>query len=94
MMTGEPERITEFDVSGQPYLSKPFTPGLFIQRVRDGRARHCPASNALAEKKPRPKPGQAKPWPPTRAKAQGDSRSYHHILNAALTARQTRDDVF
>jgi two-component system, OmpR family, response regulator BaeR len=35
MMTGNPDRITEFDGSGQPYLSKPFTPELFIQRVKE-----------------------------------------------------------
>ena len=35
MMTGNPERITEFDGSGQPYLSKPFTPELFVKRVQE-----------------------------------------------------------
>ena len=33
MMTGSPDRIVEFDGSGQPYLSKPFPPGAFLQRV-------------------------------------------------------------
>jgi DNA-binding response OmpR family regulator len=35
MMTGNPERIMEFDGSGQPYLSKPFTPELFVKRVQE-----------------------------------------------------------
>ena len=35
MMTGSPDRITEFDGSGQPYLSKPFTPELFVQRAEE-----------------------------------------------------------
>jgi DNA-binding response OmpR family regulator len=34
MMTGNPDRIIEFDGAGQPYLSKPFLPDLFVQRVR------------------------------------------------------------
>jgi DNA-binding response OmpR family regulator len=33
MMTGGPDRIVEFDGAGQPYLSKPFPPDLFLQRV-------------------------------------------------------------
>jgi len=33
MMTGSPDRIVEFDGSGQPYLSKPFPPEAFLQRV-------------------------------------------------------------
>jgi DNA-binding response OmpR family regulator len=35
MMTGSADRIVEFDGTGQPYLSKPFTPDAFLQRVRD-----------------------------------------------------------
>ena len=35
MMTGNPDRIAEFDGAGQPYLSKPFVPDLFVQRVRE-----------------------------------------------------------
>jgi DNA-binding response OmpR family regulator len=35
MMTGNPDRIIEFDGAGQPYLSKPFLPDLFVQRVRE-----------------------------------------------------------
>ena len=35
MMTGNPDRIVEFDGAGQPYLSKPFTPELFVQRVNE-----------------------------------------------------------
>ncbi len=33
MMTGSPDRIVEFDGSGQPYLSKPFPPEAFLRRV-------------------------------------------------------------
>jgi DNA-binding response OmpR family regulator len=33
MMTGSPDRIIEFDGAGQPYLSKPFPPETFLQRV-------------------------------------------------------------
>jgi DNA-binding response OmpR family regulator len=33
MMTGSPDRIVEFDGSGQPYLSKPFPVEAFLQRV-------------------------------------------------------------
>src|SRR6266446_2929040 len=35
MMTGNPERIIEFDGAGQPYLSKPFPPEVFLQRVKE-----------------------------------------------------------
>jgi DNA-binding response OmpR family regulator len=35
MMTGNPERIVEFDGAGQPYLSKPFPSELFLQRVEE-----------------------------------------------------------
>jgi hypothetical protein len=38
MLTGNPERIREFDGSGQPYLSKPITPELFLQRVQEALA--------------------------------------------------------
>ena len=34
MMTGNPDRIVEFDGAGQPYLSKPFPPEAFLQRVQ------------------------------------------------------------
>jgi DNA-binding response OmpR family regulator len=34
MITGNPDRIIEFDGARQPYLSKPFLPDLFVQRVR------------------------------------------------------------
>jgi len=33
MMTGNPDRIIEYDGAGQPYLSKPFLPEAFLQRV-------------------------------------------------------------
>lgn len=33
MMTGNPDRIIEFDGAGQPYLSKPFSIEVFLQRV-------------------------------------------------------------
>ena len=33
MMTGSSDRILEFDGGGQPYLSKPFPPEVFLQRV-------------------------------------------------------------
>jgi len=33
MITGNPERIIEFDKARQAYLSKPFLPGVFLQRV-------------------------------------------------------------
>ena len=33
MMTGNPDRIIEYDGAGQPYLSKPFQPEAFLQRV-------------------------------------------------------------
>ena len=35
MMTGSADRIVEFDAAGQPYLSKPFPPDLFLQRVQE-----------------------------------------------------------
>ena len=35
MMTGNPERIIEFDGAGQPYLSKPFRPEAFLERVQE-----------------------------------------------------------
>jgi DNA-binding response OmpR family regulator len=35
MMTGNPDRIIEFDGAGQPYLSKPFPPDLFLRRVEE-----------------------------------------------------------
>jgi len=34
MMTGNADWILQFDGAGQPYLSKPFTPEAFLQRVR------------------------------------------------------------
>jgi two-component system, OmpR family, response regulator len=33
MMTGNPDRIIQYDGAGQPYLSKPFPPDAFLQRV-------------------------------------------------------------
>ena len=35
MMTGNPDRIIEFDRAGQQYLSKPFPPDVFLQRVEE-----------------------------------------------------------
>jgi DNA-binding response OmpR family regulator len=35
MMMGNPDRTIEFDRAGRPYLSKPFTPELFVQRVEE-----------------------------------------------------------
>jgi DNA-binding response OmpR family regulator len=35
MMTGSPDRIIEFDGAGQPYLSKPFPPETFLERVTE-----------------------------------------------------------
>jgi DNA-binding response OmpR family regulator len=35
MMTGSPDRIIEFGGAGQPYLSKPFAPDVFLQRVEE-----------------------------------------------------------
>ena len=35
MMTGSPDRIVEFDGAGRPYLSKPFQPEAFLERVRE-----------------------------------------------------------
>jgi len=34
MVTGSPDRMIEFDGAGQPYLSKPFPPDVFLKRVR------------------------------------------------------------
>jgi len=34
-MTGSPDRIIEFYGAGQPYLSKPFAPDIFLQRVEE-----------------------------------------------------------
>jgi two-component system response regulator AtoC len=34
MMTGNPDRIVEFDGAGQPYLPKPAMPEMFLERVR------------------------------------------------------------
>ena len=34
MITGSPDRIVEFDGSGQAYLSKPFPPEAFLRRVQ------------------------------------------------------------
>ena len=35
MITGNPDRIIEFDGSGQPYLAKPFLPEAFLRRVEE-----------------------------------------------------------
>ncbi len=35
MLTGNPDRIVEFDGAGQRYLSKPFAPEVFLQRVEE-----------------------------------------------------------
>jgi DNA-binding response OmpR family regulator len=35
MITGSPERIVEFDGSGQRYLSKPFLSEAFLRRVQE-----------------------------------------------------------
>ena len=35
MITGSPDRIVGFDGSGQRYLSKPFPPEAFLQRVTE-----------------------------------------------------------
>ena len=35
MMTGNPDRILEFDGAGQPYLSKPFQPDAFLKRAEE-----------------------------------------------------------
>ena len=35
MMSGSPDRIMAFEGAGQPYLSKPFLPDVFLQRVRE-----------------------------------------------------------
>jgi hypothetical protein len=35
MMTGNPDRIIEFDGARKPYLSKPFLPEAFMQRVQE-----------------------------------------------------------
>jgi DNA-binding response OmpR family regulator len=34
VMTGNPDRIVELDGAGQPYVSKPVAPEVFVQRVR------------------------------------------------------------
>jgi DNA-binding response OmpR family regulator len=35
MMSGNPDLIVEFDNAGQPYLSKPFPPELFVRRAQE-----------------------------------------------------------
>ena len=35
MMTGNPERIVEFDAARQPYLSKPFPPGALVEKIEE-----------------------------------------------------------
>jgi DNA-binding response OmpR family regulator len=35
MITGSPDRMIEFDGSGQRYLSKPFPPEAFLRRVEE-----------------------------------------------------------
>ena len=35
MMTGSSDRIVEFEGAGQPYLSKPFPPDVFLRRVEE-----------------------------------------------------------
>ena len=35
MITGSPDRMVEFDDSGQRYLSKPFPPEAFLRRVQE-----------------------------------------------------------
>ena len=35
MITGSPDRMIEFDGSGQRYLSKPFPPEAFLRRVQE-----------------------------------------------------------
>ncbi|MBV8337471.1 MAG: hypothetical protein JO358_18920 [Alphaproteobacteria bacterium] len=35
MMTGNPDRIVEFDGAKQPYLSKPFSVEVFVARVQE-----------------------------------------------------------
>ena len=35
MMTGNPDRIIEFDDAGQPYLSKPLRIDVFLQRIEE-----------------------------------------------------------
>ena len=35
MITGNPDRIIEFDGAGQRYLSKPFPPEVFLRRVEE-----------------------------------------------------------
>lgn len=49
MMTGNPDRIADFDATGQPYLSKPFPPDVFLQRVHEILARHPPRSSGTAK---------------------------------------------
>ena len=48
MMTGSPDRIVEFDGSGQPYLSKPFPPEAFLQRVEHSFRRAEPGLAAIS----------------------------------------------
>jgi two-component system nitrogen regulation response regulator GlnG len=56
MMTGSPDRIVEFEGAGQPYLSKPFPPDVFLRRIKemlatgwlDDREDWCRASSAEA----------------------------------------------
>lgn len=45
MMTGNPDRIIDFDATGQPYLSKPCPPDLFLQRVREILAERWPTDD-------------------------------------------------
>jgi DNA-binding response OmpR family regulator len=35
MITGSPDRIIEFDGSGQRYLSKPFPPEAFLRQIQE-----------------------------------------------------------
>jgi DNA-binding response OmpR family regulator len=35
MITGSPDRMIEFDGTGQPYLSKPFPSEAFVRRVQE-----------------------------------------------------------
>ena len=38
MMTGNPDRIVEFDRAVRPFLSRPFMPEVFLRRVEEMRA--------------------------------------------------------